>query len=873
MLKRRATYVLSAFLAVGVLAGAALAAAGGSTPRGRVRVGSTTPLPAGARITGTTAPSTSLRLTIALEPQDASALSNYATGVSTPGSALFRHYLTVPQFADRFGATDAHIAAVESALRAARLKVGTVTANKLTIPVTGTAAQIESAFSVSLAQVKLASGRVAYANEQAPALPATISKYVQGVIGLNDLTVDEPQGLTVGHHVRLASSTRAPRAIGNGPAPCSSATTTGQDFSAYTADEIAGAYGFSDYYAAGDEGAGQTVAVFEEEPYQTPDISSYQTCYSTSASISNIDVDGGPGDFITDDTEAALDIEQIIGLAPEANILVYQGPPSEIVPASPADILTAMVSQDRAKVLSSSWGACEAQTDSAVISSENTTLQEAAAQGQSFFISSGDSGSTDCYQTTRGTEGQDTSLSVIDPGGQRFATAVGGTAMGEVVNVDGTPFWELPTDGSYPGEFVWNDGIPDGSVGDQASASGGGVSSLWQMPSYQTTAAKSLGVISSDSSQSCGGQFCRQVPDVSADADPNSGYVVFAQARFGVVGGTSAAAPLWAAFTALANASSACRGLTVGFENPALYQLAGSAFAANFHDVTAADASPFTGEAGNDAFDAAGLPNSDNPHNLYPLANGYDMATGLGSPIGNVLGPSLCSVRAPVFTVSVSNPGAQTSTAGKPVGLPIHATDSGGATLTYAAAGLPTGLTIDAANGIISGTPTAPGTFTVTVSAADQFTNSGRTTFTWTVVKPVVKAGAPAISKLSFGNVGKGRAKVSFALAQGSSAPAIRSFTITLPKGLSFARKAKTLSKHISLKGARFTLKLSGGALTITLNNPSSKVTFSIGPPATKVSTSLRHRVRGHKVKSLSLAVKVVDAGGNATKLSAKHKV
>ena len=292
----------------------------------------------------------------------------------------------------------------------------------------------------------------------------------------------------------------------------------------------------------------------------------------------------------------------------------------------------------------------------------------------------------------------------------------------------------------------------------------------------------------------------------------------------------------------------------LGFENPALYQIAGASYAANFHDVTAADASPFSGDADNDAFRAA-VPG--NPNSLYPLANGYDMATGLGSPIGNVLGPSLCSVTAPVFTVTVSNPGAQTSTAGQPVGLPIHATDSGGATLAYAASGLPTGLTIDAASGIISGTPTAPGTFTVTVSAADRFMNSGRTTFTWTVVKPVVKAGAPAISKLSFGNVGKGRAKVSFALAQGSSAPAIRSFTITLPKGLSFARKAKTLSKHISLKGARFTLKLSGGALTITLKNPASKVSFSIGPPATKVSTSLRHRVRGNKVKSLNLVVKV----------------
>ena len=351
MLKRRATYVLSAFLAVGVLAGAALAAAGGSPPQGRVRVGSTTPLPAGARITGTTAPSTSLRLTIALEPQDASALSNYATDVSTPGSALFRHYLTVPQFADRFGATDAHIAAVESALRAARLKVGTVTANKLTIPVTGTAAQVESAFSVSLAQVTLAERRVAHANQQAPALPATIAKYVQGVIGLNDVTLDQPQGLRARPPVAPCSR-RAPPAHREWPAPCIGRDRAGPGGQGYTADEIAGAYGFNSFYAGGTRAPGQTSAVFEEEPYQSQ---RHQSSRPVTARARRSAMSTSTGDQRCHQGphEAALDIEQIIGLAPKANILVYQGPPTA---TSPADILTAMVSQDRAKVLSSSWG-------------------------------------------------------------------------------------------------------------------------------------------------------------------------------------------------------------------------------------------------------------------------------------------------------------------------------------------------------------------------------------------------------------------------------------------------------------------------------------------------------------------------------------
>ncbi len=209
---RRMIYVVAAAVAI---VGALVAPAGASTAR--VRVGSTTPLPAGARMTGATPASTPLRLTIALQPQDPGGLAKYATAVSTPGASLFRHYLTVAQFADRFGAAPAQIAAVQSSLRARGLKVGDATANNLTIPVTGTAAQVETAFSVSLAKVTLPSGRVAHANQQAPALPATIARYVQGVIGLNDVTLDQPQDMTGLHRAHSSSAARQPR-VGSGPA-------------------------------------------------------------------------------------------------------------------------------------------------------------------------------------------------------------------------------------------------------------------------------------------------------------------------------------------------------------------------------------------------------------------------------------------------------------------------------------------------------------------------------------------------------------------------------------------------------------------------------------------------------------------------------
>src|SRR5450755_3517501 len=415
--EKRALRILLCVLSISAAVGYGAASAAAAVPR--VRVGTTAPLPRDARVTGSASATTVLHMTVALEPQDAAGLASFATAVSTPGSASFRDYLSVSQFAARFGATAAHIAAVRAALLAEGLNVGAVTANNLTIPITGTAAQVQQAFSLSLSQVKLSSGRTAFTNVQAPALPAGIAPYVQGVVGLSDVTPDQPAGLIKpsGRSPLTAPASR-PQFPTGGPQPCSSATAE-QAMGGLTADEIATAYQFSGLYGAGDLGAGQTVALFEEQPYDPTDIATYQACYGTSAPISNIDVDGGPGpdqSGSTDDGESALDIEQVIGLAPKANILVYEGPFTSTV-----DIISAIVSQDRAKVISSSYGVCEALTGGTVINAENTLLQEAAAQGQSFYISSGDSGSSMCFQADK----NDTSLSVLSPASEPFATGVG----------------------------------------------------------------------------------------------------------------------------------------------------------------------------------------------------------------------------------------------------------------------------------------------------------------------------------------------------------------------------------------------------------------------------------------------------------------
>ena len=694
-----AAALIGGSLAIAAGVPAALAAASPASSLvspAQVRLGGAPRHPVGSHVVGALSSSTPIDVTVALQPRDPAALASYATEVSTPGSSLDRHYLTVAEFRQRFGASNAEVRAVDAALAAQGLQPGAVAANGLSIPVPATAGAIGHAFSLSFQRVELHGGRTAFANTEAPRVETSIASAIEGVIGLNNLTQPQPLTLLARQQAGGRERPDTDQVITGGPQPCSTAVSDAADDDAYPADQLASAYGFSSLYGAADEGAGQTVALFELEPDKTSDIAAYQSCYGTSTSVSDVTVDGGSGngDHGYGSGEAALDIEDVIGLAPKANVLVYQGPNTS---DGVYDTYSAIITADKANVLSTSWGECEADLGASSASAENTLFQEAATEGMSVYSAAGDYGSEDCGGTSLGGD---------DPASQPYVTGVGGTTLSAL--------------GPPPTQTVWNDSSATHECADGPCGGGGGISSLWAMPSYQSTAPSSLNVINADSSGSpCGaasGGYCREVPDVSADADPYTGYLIYYEGAWHGIGGTSAAAPLWAAFTALVNASSGCDGKAIGFANPALYDAAASAYASDFDDITSGENDIFGTNSG-----------------LYPAGTRYDMASGLGTPIASTLPATLCGAGGGGNTVTLTNPGAQTTVAGTAASLSIEASDSGHSTLTYSATGLPTGLSINSSSGVISGTPTTPGDSSVTVTATDTTNAHGSASFSWTV--------------------------------------------------------------------------------------------------------------------------------------------
>src|SRR5581483_2921077 len=388
---------------------------------------------------------------------------------------------------------------------------------------------------------------------------------------------------------------------------------------------------------------------------------------------------------------------------------------------------------------------------------------------------------------------------VDDPASQPFVTGVGGTRVNAL--------------GPRPSETVWNDGVATG-------ASGGGISTFWKMPDYQTEAPSSLHVINGGSSGSpCGASSgdCREVPDVSADAAPSTGYVIYwngaGTAGLGepqgwqVVGGTSGAAPAWAALIALANASSACSGTRVGFANPALYN-----DAANFNDTT----------SGNNDMTGSNL-------GQFAAGPAYDMATGLGTPNGAALTGALCA-----DSISLGNPGTQRSTLNTPVSLQIRGSDTRGGSVSFSATGLPAGLSLNSSSGKISGRPRRLGTSTVTVTAANATGATAHTTFRWTIQTK------PTLSRVSLSRVGAARPQLSFMLTAGRDAPKLKSVSVTLPRGLRFTRAHATV--RVTGRGnrrVRYTVSLQRGTLVLKLTTPAQQVHVTITYPSLQAGGSL----------------------------------
>jgi len=616
---RRRILALGAAGALGLSGAVAWALPAGAQPSGgtsamRLTADAPPPVPRGAVRLGPLAAGTMLHLDIALRVRDPAALSAFVSDVTTRSSPLFGRFLHPGQFGPRFGATLSSVAAVATALRQAGLSPGRVTSDRLVIPVTAPAAAVERAFGTSLVRYRLPGGRIAFSNSRAPRIPALAVPYVSGVLGLTDLyrmhpMLARPAPAAAGGHQARGGRVIA-GASAAGPQPCSAARNAGAHFGAFTANLLAGYYLMSPLYKLGDLGQGVRVALFELEPNLTSDISAYEHCYGVSTSVTYTHVDGGSGSG-AGSGEAALDIEDVIGLSPKVTVDVYQGPNG--TDANIFDTYHAIISADRDKVISTSWGDCEANTSPALVMNEQTLFEQAVSQGQTVFAAAGDTGSTGCDRDA-------TNRSVVsagDPAAQPDVVGVGGTSIGRTA------------------ETVWN----DSSI--QEGSGGGGLSGFWCMPTYQYKTAIP-GLIGSHSKTNSGcpasvGKHIRQSPDVSADADPQTGYVILFNGGWGAIGGTSAAAPLWAAVAALVDSSPFCKDYGSGqpgvlpkalyamtsLDHSYIYETGRGAVPEVFYDVT----------RGNNDYTPSGYHGG-----LFPAARGYDMASGLGTPLVTGIG-------------------------------------------------------------------------------------------------------------------------------------------------------------------------------------------------------------------------------------------
>jgi kumamolisin len=423
-----------------------------------------------------------------------------------------------------------------------------------------------------------------------------------------------------------------------------------------TPSQTTSVYGANQVYQLGSKGQGKgaVLAVFELSGYTHSDITNYENQFfgpSERVHLIDINVDGGPvtprcpkgdgcGPFgpppcsmgcdsadYSGDIEVEADIEQQIAVAPKVNVILVYNAPNDDTGTTLLDEYFQIANDNLADSISSSWGLCETDAGLSFAQAENVAFRQMAMQGQSMFSASGDTGAYGCLRGS-GT----TNLSVGDPASQPYVTGVGGTSFGTY-----DPGTTLHP--SYPQGFetVWNPlGLCNGSTNgltycSNFGAGGGGVSNFWPKPSYQY----GPGVINAYSKKGsyCGqaaSVYCREVPDVSADADEftpyaeyctgnpatNSTCATFSSSQpapgwFGI-GGTSLSSPLWSGIIALWDS---VHGQRFGNANSQLYELfrSNDAYGKYFHDIT-------------------GYHQNINNNGYYPTTPNYDMATGIGTP-------------------------------------------------------------------------------------------------------------------------------------------------------------------------------------------------------------------------------------------------
>jgi kumamolisin len=497
----------------------------------------------------TTTANQALTLTLVLKRDDEAGFQQYLKDVYDPASTTFRHFLTAAQIAQRFGPSQQAYSQVLAYLGTQNFALVEGSANRMTLTVRAARADTERAFATRIGDYTLG-GRHFYSNDSEPALPEQLAEHVQSVTGLSNLAEPQPQivrVLRIAFGAAICDLEYATISVLQAGLTNTQLTTVVAQrrawFDKCVHDVVFVAYGVlpgTDPPAPawqGVDGTGQTIGLLEFDTFNVSDVNDYINLLNLSpASINNVsqvNVNGGVGAPGAGQDEVLIDIGAVLNIAPGAAIAVYDAPPS----TSFQSLFNAMINGG-VNVISNSWSYCEDQTTLADVQSIDSLLQTAAAAGISVFNGSGDSGST-CLDGSANTVGV--------PADSPSATAVGGTSL---------------TQGpghTYGSETWW-----DGSNAEPQTGQGGfGVSKFFSRPSYQTGLTTSAN---------------RSVPDVAANADPEDGMRICNASEGGcptgtLNAGTSLAAPMWGAYTALLNQS---QGSPLGALNAQIYPLANS---------------------------------------------------------------------------------------------------------------------------------------------------------------------------------------------------------------------------------------------------------------------------------------------------------
>jgi len=510
-----------------------------------------------------------LRLAISLPLRDQAGLSMLLQQIYDPASPNYHHYLTAAQFAERFGPSAADYQTLTAFAASHHLAVIGAHPNRTLLDVEASVADIEKALHVTLRVYR-------HPTEQrdffAPDTEPSIdlSLPVLHISGLDNFLVPHPADLK---KPSLTPPEGASPASGSGQG----GTYMGNDFRAAYVPGVTLT------------GSGQTVGLLEMDAgFFQSDITAYEGLAGLpNVPITTVLLDGYSGAAGPNTPEVSLDIEMAISMAPGlAGVIVYEGEVGD-------DILNRMATDDTARQLSASWlGYSDAASDQ--------IFQQFAAQGQSFFNASGDS---DAYVGVIEPPGDDTNITIV--GGTTLSTSGPG--------------------GAWTTERVWNLGYQPPGGNPQLNnywGSGGGISTVWPIPSWQ------LGI---SMVTNLGSTTMRNIPDVALTAD--NIFLIYSNGLSGSSGGTSAASPLWAGFTALVNQQGVANGEPYqGFINPAIYAIGkGASYTNCFHDIV----------LGSNAWPGSS--------NLFYAVPGYDLCTGWGTPAGS----NLINALAPVLFTPV----------------------------------------------------------------------------------------------------------------------------------------------------------------------------------------------------------------------------